>query len=551
MVGVFMFDRLANAFNALKGRPQVISFDDLPSALGTSSGINSFYNGDKFGGGFGDTLLLEPDYWTLRARSAELYNTNIYARGLIRRLVTNEINTGLTLEATPIQEILNIDEDTLSQWAEAVENRFTIWGKNKQICDYLGEQTYGALQKQIRIESLVNGDVLVVLRVSKETNLPSLQIIAGSRVQTPLNSFGDSAKDIQHGVEFDKKGRQIAYHVVGKNGISSRIPAYGKKSNRRMSWLVYGSDKRHGEVRGQPILSLVLQSLKEIDRYRDSEQRAAVINSMVAMFIKKTQDKPGTKPMSGLRLRRDTVESVNGDNKRSYNLDSHVPGMVFETLQQGEEPVSFDNKRPNVNYATFETAILNAIAWSNEMPPEILLLQFGSNYSASRGAVNEFKMYLNKVRVSFSEQTNEIVYPEWLISEVFNRNIQAPGLLEAWDDPKGYNVAGAWFSSEWGGAIKPSVDLAKEVKGYKGMVQEGWIDNDRASKELTGTKFSLNIRRIKRQNQQKADAMRPMLELEREFGTEAVDNSTKALANLTEAVEENATKIEDMQDQAG
>ena len=93
--------------------------------------------------------------------------------------------------------------------------------------------------------------------------------------------------------------------------------------------------------------------------------------------------------------------------------------------------------------------------------------------------------------------------------------------------------------------IKPSVDLAKEVKGYKGMVDEGWIDNERASKELTGTKFSKNIVRIARQNKQKADALRPLLELKKEFGEDNVNNLEKAINNLNDIIESTYEEKED------
>src|SRR5262245_32647493 len=60
-------------------------------------------NGTKFPGGFGPTEVPIPDYWTLRQRSAALFETNLYARGIIGRLVGNEINVGLHLEATPVE----------------------------------------------------------------------------------------------------------------------------------------------------------------------------------------------------------------------------------------------------------------------------------------------------------------------------------------------------------------------------------------------------------------------------------------------------------------
>ena len=52
------------------------------------------------------TQIQNIDYWTLRARSSQLFNENLYARGLLRRLITNEINTGLTPECCPDEEII-------------------------------------------------------------------------------------------------------------------------------------------------------------------------------------------------------------------------------------------------------------------------------------------------------------------------------------------------------------------------------------------------------------------------------------------------------------
>ena len=84
----------------------VIGLDDLdPFAYAgqtTFSGSEwSIFDGGKFLGGFGETQIQQLDYWTLRARSAQLFNENLYAKGLVRRLITNEINTGLTPEASP------------------------------------------------------------------------------------------------------------------------------------------------------------------------------------------------------------------------------------------------------------------------------------------------------------------------------------------------------------------------------------------------------------------------------------------------------------------
>lgn len=304
--------------------------------------VNAYFDGDKFLGGFGPTQLFTADYWTLRERSSQLFTDNLYARGLIRRLVTNEINTGLTPESAPDEALVGQTVDALNVWTESTETRWSIWGKHAEQCDFKHAMTFGALQRMARLEALVAGDVLVVLRINPATRLPMVQLIKGAKVRSPLSDDGRIARGnyVVHGVEHNVAGRVVAYWIVQDDNTLRRIPAKAPRSGRLMAWLVFGTDKRLDDVRGQPLLSLVLQSLKEIDRYRDSTQRKAVINSMVAMFIKKTEDKPGTRPVTAAAMRRGSAVVADADGPpRQFNTAAAIPGVVMEELQQGEEPV--------------------------------------------------------------------------------------------------------------------------------------------------------------------------------------------------------------------
>jgi capsid protein len=187
---------------------------------------------------------------------------------------------------------------------------------------------------------------------------------------------------------------------------------------------------------------------------------------------------------------------------------------VIEELQHGEEPKAFQSNGTTEAFGEFEEAILQTLAWANEIPPEILRLTFNSNYSASQAAINEFKAYLNKVRTTFGENFCEPIYQEWLVAEVLAERIKAPRLLDAWRDALLYDVLGAWMSSDWSGNIKPAVDLSKLVKGYTEMVNQGFISRDRATRELTGMKYSKVAKRLKRENEALAEANKPIAELE-------------------------------------
>ena len=481
---------------------------------------NSIYDGGKFAGGYGRTQILDVDYWTLRARSNELFTSNHYARGLIRRLVTNEINTGINPEANPDALTLGLTDDEAQEWTEGVENRYGLWARTPKLCDFYGVDTFAAITRKRRLMELVDGDVLVVLRTGAHTRLPTVQLVSGASVRTP---FGDEAGKIKkentvtHGVEQDKAKRVVAYWVRQEDGSFERIPTHGARSGRRIAWLTYGTDRRLDDLRGQPLLAIVLQSLKEIDRYRDSTQRKAVINSILAMFIRKDQEKIGSLPISGAATRKDNVAITDPDGqKRNYGITRHHPGMVLEELQVGEEPVAFGSQGTDQAFGVFEQAVLASIAWAQEIPPEILSLAFSNNYSASQAAINEFKIYLNLRWGVEGETFCGPIYVEWLTSEALLRKIEAPGFLESFRSATNYDVYAAWIRCDWYGSIKPSTDMLKQAKGSELLVRNGWSTNAREARITTGTKYSHNVAKLKRENEQLAEALRPLVEMRQE-----------------------------------
>jgi len=490
--------------------------------LFTSNIFNSLFDGDKFPGGFGITKDYEfVDYWTLRLRSVQLFTENLYASGLINRLITNIINTGLSLEATPNGDVLGLDDDFINAWSENVENLYRIWGNNKDLVDAKGQYTDGQLQAVAKKTALISGDALVILRQDDKTQLPVTEIIDGRHIKQPpekslIKQAEDKGHRIIHGVELDSNDRHVAFYIqatINKKNVSKKIPAYGDNSGRRVAWLIYGTKRLLDDVRGIPLLAAIAQSLKEIDRYRDSEQRAAVINSMIALFIKKTSDRIGTRPLSGGATRKgtETVTDENGET-RDFKINNWVPGMGIEELAKGEEPQGFDTKRPNVNFQLFEDTIINAISWACEVPPEILKLAFRSNYSSSRMANSEFAIFLNKERSEFSDDFLKPRHENWLVSMALTDRIEAPGFLESYFNREKFEIFGAWIDSDWSGAIKPHVDPVKEVKSKKDMCAEGFSTRDRSAKELTGMKFTRVARQLKKENELLAETLKPLVD---------------------------------------
>ncbi|GAG81020.1 unnamed protein product, partial [marine sediment metagenome] len=111
-------------------------------------------------------------------------------------------------------------------------------------------------------------------------------------------------------------------------------------------------------------------------------------------------------------------------------------------------------------------------------------------------------------------------------------------------DPRKYDVVGAWISSDWAGAIKPSVDLKKEVAGYKEMISAGLITRARATRELTGMKFSKVTQQLKSENEALAKATEPLLALAAKFNISPEKVLPTAEGGLTlEAIEDKITEL--------
>lgn len=488
----------------------VVRFEDLPQAsMIQAPYVESWDDGEKFFGGFGATQLLTLDYWTLRARSAQLFEVNHYARGIIRTLTTNLVNTGLHLEATPEEDVLGLDEGSLDDWTDDVETRFALWGKEPRLCDHREQFSFGALQQIAFREALLEGDVLVVLRQRPETGIPRVQLVPGSAVQTPIEAKPRGKNRIEHGVELDERGRHVAFWVRDEEGRFERLPAYGANTGRRMAWLVYATDKRHDQVRGKPFLSLVLQSLREIDRYRDSAQRKATNNATLTMIVEKGEHAIGSRPITGgvggaRRVDASQAPGAGPDSPRVFNAARMLPGTVIDELQVGETVKPFPTTGTDERFSDFERAIIQSIAWTCDIPPEILLKSFNNNYSASQAAINEFKNTLDAGRMSWGEQFCQPIYSDWLLSSVLARKVEAAGLFDAWRSGDLDTVA-AWTNSDWTGHVKPSVDVVKMGNGQEKLLSLGLTTFDRASRETTGTKFSTNVKKQLRERRQLAE----------------------------------------------
>lgn len=459
------------------GRPMALS----GAWMGTRSNRNKVRPWSGGVPGSADEDLLD-DLPTLVGRCRQLDRDNPLAHGAVNVSVKHIVGTGLSMRSEVDREILGWDKDRAVAWQNLTNRLFDMFCRSKA-CDLTMHQDFWELQDLACRTTMQSGDALANIGWREHSSSPwatCVQIIEGDRI---CNKNGARDTDtVAGGVVLDKVngGGAKAYQVRDQHPGSrfatkgkaswTTLNAFSAKGRRICSHLFIRT--RPDQHRGYPLLSTVIEPLKDLGDYTDGELRAAVVSGLYTGTI--------TTP-AALDEEGRPLPPTDGTDEFEMGYGSVTvlePGEKLETVTPG---------RPNVAFDPFVLAVLRQIGAALEIPYAVLIQHFTENYSAARAALLELAKFVRRRRAWLAASFCQPIYEAWLEEAIARGHVDAPGFDE---DPL---LRMAYCGATWVGDSMGQVDPLKETSAWKMAVDNCFATKDQATSALFGGDFARNV----------------------------------------------------------
>lgn len=466
---------------------------------GASTTLNSLVGWIVNGGSAEDDIDLHGA--TLRQRARDLYAGGGLARSGPMTLTTNVVGWGIQPKPKIDGEALGMSDEACSEWERNTLREFNLWANNA-MCDAERQQNFYALQQLAFRSQLVSGDVFALFGMKENRRTPYqtvIRILEADRICTPDSSNGesestetDSGGRIIDGVEIDREGTVIRYHIASRHPLMESsthevewqaIDAYGKDTGYP-NILHIMTLERPEQRRGIPFVAAQIEQIKQLDRYLTSELAANVVSAMLTAFVVSNDDDGKT----GLEDAVNEDEKVT-DDELKLEL---APGAIY-SLPPGKKIQEINPIRSNSAFESFVSTLITIIGAGMGIPKEVLIKKYESNYTAARGALLDFWREVRVQRTAFNNSFNQPIYEQWLSEAVALGRIDAPGFF---DDPI---VRQAWCGCMWMGASMGHVDPLKEVNAAEKRIANNISTQEQEASEYNGNDWLSVIRQRRKE----------------------------------------------------
>ena len=396
----------------------------------------------------------------LRTKSRDLVRRNAWAAAGIEAFVANAIGTGIKPQSMVAD----------AAQREAIQRLWWDWCEE---ADAAGLTDFYGLQALACRAMLEGGECLVRLRYRRpEDGLPvglQLQLLEPEHLPATLNQELASGNVIRAGIEFDKLGRRVSYHLYRSHpGDGSLAPMSGTGG------VVGGLDTvrvpaseiihlfrplRPGQIRGEPWLARALVKLNELDQYDDAELVRKKTAAMFAGFITRLSPE-------------DNLMGEGLPDASGAALAGLEPGTM-QILEPGEDVKFSQPADVGASYAEFLRMQFRAVAAAMGITYEMLTGDLTQvNYSSIRAGLLEFRRRCEAIQHGvIVHQLCRPIWRAWMEQALLEGALALPQFTEKKRD----YFAAKWIPQGW-----QWVDPKKEFDAMLTAIRAGLLSRSEA-----------------------------------------------------------------------
>ncbi len=393
----------------------------------------------------------------LRAKSRDLVRRNAWAAAGIEAFVANAIGTGIKPQSM-------VQDQTTR---EAIHSLWWDWCEQ---ADAAGLTDFYGLQALATRAMLEGGEALVRLRYRRmEDDLPvalQIQVLEAEHLPNAMNRDLPGGNVIRAGIEFDRLGRRVAYHLCRSHPNDSLLAPMSSSAGGMDTVRVDASEVIHlfrplrpGQIRGEPWLTRALVKLNELDQYDDAELVRKKTAAMFAGFITRLAPEDN--------LMGESAADANG-----VAMAGMEPGTL-QILEPGEDIKFSAPADVGSSYAEFMRQQFRAVAAAMGITYEMLTGDLTQvNYSSIRAGLLEFRRRCEALQHGvIVHQLCRPIWRAWMDQAVLEGTLVLPGYRK---DKRQYQSA-KWIPQGW-----KWVDPQKEYNAMKLAIRAGLMSRSEA-----------------------------------------------------------------------
>lgn len=349
---------------------------------------------------FGRTFALESEYGR---RYLEIIKSQIIGASGIKLAVTAyDEKSGL------------LDQDSPKATAH-----FEKWCKNISC----GKAMSIAKAQSLILEYMArDGEALAIIRRGPNYGPYHIQIqvLDPEHLDENYNQMLQNGNNVVQGVELDKHGKPVAYHIL-TNNPSDTFSASGERIRFEARDVIHIFDmERTSQSRGYSWFANVIRALHQITEYRQTVLLQARLNAANSRYLKPTTPNPA--PLVGGFVAPDALDENPDPDQEAYKdllkygdfVKKVIPGSI-EILPEGWEVENLEWKNGSQSLQDFQKAVLRGIASGLGVSYGTLSNDTADvNYSTSRFIALVDNEFYKGIQQMIADEFVQRLYEEWL-----------------------------------------------------------------------------------------------------------------------------------------